>query len=130
MPRLRYRDLIDAVKRYIGASIDQEPISQFTIVCVGGGGVAMRGLGMALTLVAHLTMAWFSTPSDLGNYFILIGVTNIVAMAGSLGLGPGRRSICPHIWGAAAEGTPGRIHLRDAESDGRCDPADRPVDGL
>jgi len=37
---------------------------------------------------AHLAMAWFSTPSDLGSYFILIGVTTIVATAGSLGLGP------------------------------------------
>ena len=83
----RYRHLIDAVKRHIGASIDQKPISLFTIVFVGGGGVAMRGLGMALMFVGHLAMAWFSTPSDLGNYFILIGVTNIVANVGSLGLG-------------------------------------------
>jgi O-antigen/teichoic acid export membrane protein len=83
----RYRDLIDAVKRYVGASIDQKPISLFTIVFVGGGGVAMRGLGMALMFAAHLAVAWFGTPSDLGNYFILIGVTNIVANAGSLGLG-------------------------------------------
>ena len=84
----RYRDFIDATKRYVGASIDQKPISLFTIIFVGGGGVAMRGLGMALMFTAHLAMAWFSTPSDLGNYFILIGVTNIVANVGSLGLGP------------------------------------------
>src|SRR5260370_36417094 len=84
----RYRNFIDAIKRYVGASIDQKPISLFTIIFVGGGGVAMRGLGMALMFTAHLAMAWFSTPSDLGNYFILIGVTNIVATAGSLGLGP------------------------------------------
>jgi hypothetical protein len=74
----RYRDFIDAIKRYVGASIDQKPISLSTIIFVGGGGVAMRSLGMALMFAAHLTMAWFSTPSDLGNYFILIGVTNIV----------------------------------------------------
>src|SRR5260370_26512240 len=84
----RYRDFIDTIKRYVGASIGQKPISLFTIIFVGGGGVAMRGLGMALMFTAHLAMAWFSTPSDLGNYFILIGVTNIVATAGSLGLGP------------------------------------------
>jgi len=84
----RYRDFIGAINRYVGASIDQRPISLFTIVFVGGGGVAMRGLGMALMFAAHLAMAWFSTPSDLGSYFILIGVTNIVATAGSLGLGP------------------------------------------
>jgi O-antigen/teichoic acid export membrane protein len=84
----RYRDFIDAIKRYLGASIDQKPISLSTIIFVGGGGVAMRGLGMALMFAAHLVMAWFSTTTDLGNYFILIGVTNIVASAGSLGLGP------------------------------------------
>jgi O-antigen/teichoic acid export membrane protein len=83
-----YRDFIDAIKRYLGASIDQKPISLSTIIFVGGGGVAMRGLGMALMFAAHLAMAWFSTTTDLGNYFILIGVTNIVASAGSLGLGP------------------------------------------
>jgi O-antigen/teichoic acid export membrane protein len=48
----------------------------------------MRGLGMALMFAAHLTMAWFSTTTDLGSYFILIGVTTIVANVGSLGLGP------------------------------------------
>jgi O-antigen/teichoic acid export membrane protein len=42
---------------------------------------------MLLTLVAHLSLAWFTTPSDLGRFFILFGVTNIVANAGSLGLG-------------------------------------------
>ena len=83
-----YRDFIDAIKRYVGAPIDQKPVSLSTIIFVGGGGLAMRGLGMALMFAAHLAMAWFSTPSDLGNYFILIGVTNIVANAGSLGLGP------------------------------------------
>ena len=83
----RYRDLSDAIKRYMGASIDQKKISLFAIVFVGGGGVAMRGLGMVLMFSAHLAMAWFSTPSDLGNYFILIGVTSIAATAGSLGLG-------------------------------------------
>ena len=83
----RYRDLIDAIKRHVGAS-DQKPISLLTITFVGGGGVAMRGLGMVLMFAAHLMMAWFSTPSDLGSYFLLIGVTNIVAIAGSLGLGP------------------------------------------
>src|SRR5215475_4075486 len=83
----RYRDFIDAIKRYVGASIDHKPISLFTIIFVGGGGVAMRGLGMVLMFAAHLVMAWFSTPSDLGSYFLLIGVTNIVATAGSLGLG-------------------------------------------
>ncbi|HJQ57911.1 MAG TPA: polysaccharide biosynthesis C-terminal domain-containing protein [Vineibacter sp.] len=86
--RARYRDFIDAVERYVGASIDQKPISLFTIVVVGGGGVAMRALGMALMFAAHLAMAWFSTPSDLGSYFILIGLTNIAATAGSLGLAP------------------------------------------
>src|SRR5262249_4426610 len=84
----RYRDLIDAIKRHVSAPGDQKPISLFTIIFVGGGGVAMRGLGMALMFAAHLTMAWFSTPTDLGSYFLLIGVTNIVATAGSLGLGP------------------------------------------
>jgi len=84
----RYRDFIDAIKRYVGASVDQKPISLSTTIFVGGGGVAMRALGMALMFVAHLVMAWFSTTTDLGNYFILIGVTNIVASAGSLGLGP------------------------------------------
>jgi hypothetical protein len=119
----RYRDFIDAIKRHVGAPIDQKPISLFTIIFVGGGGVAMRGLGMALMFAAHLAMAWFSTPSDLGKYFILIGVTNIVATAGSLGFGAGRRSICPGIYRAAAEGAPGRIHLHDAQSDGRGDSA-------
>ena len=84
----RYRDFIDAIKRYVSASIDQKPISLATIIFVGGGGVAMRGLGMALMFAAHLAMAWFSTTTDLGSYFILIGVTNIVASVGSLGLGP------------------------------------------
>jgi O-antigen/teichoic acid export membrane protein len=84
----RYRDLIDAIKRHVGAPVDQKSISLFTIIFVGGGGVAMRGLGMVLMFAAHLAMAWFSMPSDLGSYFLLIGVTNIVATAGSLGLGP------------------------------------------
>jgi len=84
----RYRDLIDAIKRHVSAPGDQKPISLFTVIFVGGGGVAMRGLGMVLMFAAHLVMAWFSTPSDLGSYFLLIGVTNIVATAGSLGLGP------------------------------------------
>jgi O-antigen/teichoic acid export membrane protein len=84
----RYRYFVDAIKRYLGASIDQKPISLSTTIFVGGGGVAMRGLGMAFMFAAHLAMAWFSTTTDLGNYFILIGVTNIVASAGSLGLGP------------------------------------------
>ena len=84
----RYRYFIDAIKRYVGASVDQKPISLSTTIFVGGGGVAMRALGMALMFAAHLAMAWFSTTTDLGNYFILIGVTNIVASAGSLGLGP------------------------------------------
>jgi O-antigen/teichoic acid export membrane protein len=84
----RYRYFVDAIKRYLGASIDQRPISLSTTIFVGGGGVAMRGLGMAFMFAAHLAMAWFSTTTDLGNYFILIGVTNIVASAGSLGLGP------------------------------------------
>jgi len=85
---LRYRDFIYAIKRYLGAAFDQKPISLSTIVFVGGGGMAMRGLGMALMFTAHLVMAWSSTTTDLGNYFILIGVTSIVAIAGSLGLGP------------------------------------------
>jgi O-antigen/teichoic acid export membrane protein len=85
---LRYRDLIYAIKRYLGAGFDQKPISLSTIVFVGGGGMAMRGLGMVLMFAAHLVMAWSSTTTDLGNYFILIGVTSIVAIAGSLGLGP------------------------------------------
>lgn len=84
----RYGDFIDAIKRYVGAPIDQKPVSLFTIIFVGGGGVAMRGLGMVLMFVAHLMMAWFSTPAGLGSYFLLIGLTNIIAMAGSLGLGP------------------------------------------
>ncbi len=84
----RYRDFIGAFKRFVGAPVDQRPISLSTTIFVGGGGVAMRGLGMALMFAAHLAMAWFSAPSDLGNYFILIGVTNIVAITGSLGLGP------------------------------------------
>jgi O-antigen/teichoic acid export membrane protein len=84
----RYRNFIDAIKRHVGAPVDQKPISLLTIIFVGGGGVAMRGLGMVLMFAAHLAMAWFSTPSDLGSYFILIGVTTIVATAGSLGLGP------------------------------------------
>ncbi|WIM13730.1 polysaccharide biosynthesis C-terminal domain-containing protein [Enhydrobacter sp.] len=84
----RYRDLIDAIKRYVGAASGQKPISLFSVIFVGGGGVAMRGLGMVLMFAAHLAMAWFSTPSDLGNYFLLIGVTNIVANTASLGLGP------------------------------------------
>jgi len=83
-----YRDLIDAIKRHVGAPIDQKPISLFTIIFVGGGGVAMRGLGMVFMFAAHLAMAWFSTPKDLGSYFLLIGVTNILAITGSLGLGP------------------------------------------
>ena len=83
-----YRDFRDAIKRYVSASIDQKPISLATTIYVGGGGVAMRGLGMALMFAAHLTMAWFSTATDLGSYFIVIGVTNIVASVGSLGLGP------------------------------------------
>ncbi len=90
----RYRDFIDAIKRYVGASVDQKPISLSTTIFVGGGGVAMRALGMALMFVAHLVMAWFSTTTDLGNYFILIGVTNIVASAGSLGLGPAAVRFC------------------------------------
>ncbi|MBV8193146.1 MAG: polysaccharide biosynthesis C-terminal domain-containing protein [Alphaproteobacteria bacterium] len=88
MPRLPYRVLVDAIKRHLGAPIDQKPVSLFTIIFIGGGGVAMRGLGMVFMFAAHLAMAWFSTPTDLGSYFILIGVTNIVAAAGSLGLGP------------------------------------------
>jgi O-antigen/teichoic acid export membrane protein len=84
----RYRDLIDALKRHVGAASGQKPVSLFAVIFVGGGGVAMRGLGMVLMFAAHLAMAWFSTPSDLGNYFLLIGVTNIAANAGSLGLGP------------------------------------------
>ena len=84
----RYRNFINAIKRHVGAPVDQKPISLLTIIFVGGGGVAMRGLGMVLMFAAHLAMAWFSTPSDLGSYFILIGVTTIVATAGSLGLGP------------------------------------------
>jgi O-antigen/teichoic acid export membrane protein len=88
MPGPRYRYFVVAIKRYLGASTDQKPISLSTTIFVGGGGVAMRGLGMAFMFAAHLAMAWFSTTTDLGNYFILIGVTNIVANAGSLGLGP------------------------------------------
>jgi O-antigen/teichoic acid export membrane protein len=84
----RYRYFVDAIKRYLGSSTDQKPISLTTTIFVGGGGVAMRGFGMAFMFAAHLAMAWFSTTTDLGNYFILIGVINIVASAGSLGLGP------------------------------------------
>lgn len=84
----RYRYFVGAIKRYLGESGAQKPISLSTTIFVGGGGVAMRVLGMAFMFAAHLAMAWFSTTTDLGNYFILIGVTNIVASAGSLGLGP------------------------------------------
>ena len=93
----RYRDFIDAIKRYVGASIDQKPISLFTIIFVGGGGVAMRGLGMVLMFAAHLAMAWFSTPSDLGSYFILIGVTNIVATRALWGWGRPPFDLSPHL---------------------------------
>jgi len=87
-PGPRYRYLVDAIRQQLGASIDQKPISLSATIFVGGGGVAMRALGMALMFAAHLAMAWSSTTTDLGNYFILIGVTNIVASAGSMGLGP------------------------------------------
>ena len=88
MHRPRYRYFVDAIKRYLGTSFDQKPISLSTTIFVGAGGVAMRGLGMAFMFAAHLAMAWFSSTTDLGNYFILIGVTNIIASAGSLGLAP------------------------------------------
>src|SRR5262245_21419016 len=100
----RYRDLVDAIKRHVGAASDQKPTSLFTIIFVGGGGVAMRGFGMALMFVAHLMMAWFSTPSDLGSYFLLIGVTNIIAMAGSAGLGPAAVRFVPAFIAEQARG--------------------------
>lgn len=84
----RYRDLINAIKRHVDAPIDPAPISLFTIVFVGGGGVAMRALGMVFMFAAQLTMTWLSSPTALGSYFLLVGVTNVAAITGSLGLGP------------------------------------------
>ena len=84
----RYRDFIDAIKRYVGASIDQKPISLSTTYL--SAAAAWQCAPSAWRSCLPRIWRWHGSarPSDLGNYFILIGVTNIVASAGSLGLGP------------------------------------------
>ncbi len=90
-----YRQFTGLAERYVSESADTKAFSLITVLFVGGGGVAVRGFGMALMLGAHLSLAWFSSASDLGHYFIVIGLTNILTYAGSLGFGPGAVRFVP-----------------------------------